>query len=85
MKTDSAEVQVDGATQKALKDQTVKKISEATRAKITFGKKLEQGVGVIVEASSGRLRYDNTLETRLGRMQNALRSSVYKVLMGEKL
>jgi len=38
---------------------------------------------VIVDASGGKIHYDNTLETRLSRLQSTLRASVYKVLMGE--
>jgi vacuolar-type H+-ATPase subunit E/Vma4 len=49
------------------------------------GTLLEEGTGLVVSSSEGRLRYDNTLETRLSRLQNALRSAVYHVLTGEKL
>jgi vacuolar-type H+-ATPase subunit E/Vma4 len=38
-----------------------------------------------VETVDGRRQYDNTLEVRLGRMRNSLRSSVYRLLMGESL
>jgi vacuolar-type H+-ATPase subunit E/Vma4 len=64
------------------------KLDELSReldGKFTFGKKLEEGTGVIVNAAGGKLHYDNTLETRLSRLQGSLRSSVYKVLMGEKI
>jgi vacuolar-type H+-ATPase subunit E/Vma4 len=54
-------------------------------AKFAFGENLEEGTGVVVNAAGGKLHYDNTLETRLSRMQGSLRSSVYKVLMGEKV
>jgi vacuolar-type H+-ATPase subunit E/Vma4 len=37
-----------------------------------------------VSAADGKLNYDNTLETRLSRLQSTLRASVYKVLMGEQ-
>jgi vacuolar-type H+-ATPase subunit E/Vma4 len=37
-----------------------------------------------VDAADGKLHYDNTLETRLHRLEGTLRSSVYKVLIGEK-
>jgi len=44
---------------------------------------LEEGRGVVIDAADGRLHYDNTLETRLQRLQSTLRASVYKMLMGE--
>lgn len=81
LKVAEAEVQTDESTQKALQ---LDELSKELKAKFSFGKKLEEGTGVVVSAAGGKLYYDNTLETRLNRLQNALRSSVYKVLMGEK-
>ena len=75
-----AEVRVDETTQKALK---LDELSKELNGKFTFGKKLEEGTGVVVSAAGGKLHYDNTLETRLGRLRGSLRSSVYKMLMGE--
>jgi V/A-type H+-transporting ATPase subunit E len=80
-----AEVRADETTQKSLNTKTLEKISKELNAKISFGKSLEAGTGIVVDASDGHLHYDNTLETRLDRQQSALRSAVYQVLMGEKL
>ncbi|HEY9151731.1 MAG TPA: V-type ATP synthase subunit E family protein [Anaerolineales bacterium] len=85
LKADRAEVRADDATMKSLDLQTLEQISKELNAHISMGKSLENGLGVVVDTSDGRLHYDNTLETRLTRLQNALRSSVYHVLMGEKL
>jgi len=81
----SAEVRADDATERFLKTNVLDQISKELKAKITVGKHLESGTGLIVSASDGHLTYDNTLETRLNRLQNALRSSVYQVLTGGKL
>jgi vacuolar-type H+-ATPase subunit E/Vma4 len=81
----SAEVRADEATQKSLDVKVLEKISKELNAKISMGKSLEAGTGVVVDTSDGRLHYDNTLETRLNRLQSVLRSSVHQVLMGEKL
>jgi len=80
LKASEAEVQADEATQKVLK---LDALSKELNGKFTLGKKLEEGTGVVVNAAGGKLHYDNTLETRLSRLQGALRSSVYKLLMGE--
>jgi vacuolar-type H+-ATPase subunit E/Vma4 len=80
LKATEAEVRADESTQKALK---LDELSKELNGKFTAGK-LEEGTGVVVNASGGKLHYDNTLETRLSRLQGTLRSSVYKVLMGEK-
>lgn len=81
LKASEAEVRADESTQKALK---LDELSKELNGKFSFGGKLEEGTGVVVNASGGKLHYDNTLETRLSRLQGTLRSSVYKVLMGEK-
>jgi vacuolar-type H+-ATPase subunit E/Vma4 len=75
-----AEIRADEATQKALK---LDELSKELNGKFSAGSKLEEGTGVVVSAAGGKLFYDNTLETRLERLQSSLRSSVYKVLMGE--
>jgi V/A-type H+-transporting ATPase subunit E len=82
LKVTEAEVQADEATQKALK---LDELSKELNGKFSFGKNIEEGTGVVVSAAGGKLHYDNTLETRLSRLQGSLRSSVYKTLMGEKV
>lgn len=81
----SAEVRADEATERFLKSTAVDKVSKELDAQISFGKPLKSGTGLVVSASDGHLTYDNTVETRLSRLQNSLRSAVYQVLMGEKL
>ncbi|MBC7878055.1 MAG: hypothetical protein H7Y59_12875 [Anaerolineales bacterium] len=76
-----AEIRADESTQKALK---LDEVSKELNGKFSFGDKLEEGTGIVVNAAGGKVHYDNTLETRLSRLQAGLRSSVYKVLMGEK-
>ena len=78
-----AEVRADAVALRSLKNQALDKISQGLKAEISLGKALEQGIGVVVEAADGHLHYDNTLETRLNRLEESLRSSVYHLLMGE--
>ena len=82
LKVKEAEVRADESTQKSLK---LEDLGKELNGKFSFGAKLENGTGVTVSANGGKLYYDNTLETRLTRLQGALRSSVYKTLMGEKV
>lgn len=79
-----ADMRLDTVTKKAL-DSKLRALSEELNVKLEAKEPLEEGVGVIVDASGGHLHYDNTLETRLERMKKTLRSPVYQVLMGEKL
>lgn len=85
LKVEQAEVRADAVTQKVLSDQALKDVSKELKSNLSIGKSLDEGTGIVVDADNGRLHYDNTLETRLGRLQGALRSAVYHVLMGEKL
>ena len=82
LKANDAEVQADETTQKTLK---LDDLSRELNGKFSFGNKLEEGTGVVVNAAGGKLHYDNTLETRLSRLQGSLRASVYKLLIGEKV
>ncbi|HLA07156.1 MAG TPA: V-type ATP synthase subunit E family protein [Anaerolineales bacterium] len=83
LRVDKAEIRADESTQKALKKGTLDEIAKELKGEFTLAGALEEGIGVVVDASGGKVHYDNTLETRLSRLQSTLRSSVYKVLMGE--
>jgi len=81
LQVDQAEVHADEKTGKAL---NLAELSKELNGQFTPGDPLEEGTGVVVSAAGGKLSYDNTLETRLSRLQGTLRSAVYKVLMGEQ-
>jgi vacuolar-type H+-ATPase subunit E/Vma4 len=83
LKATKADIHVDNSTQKILTASVLEKISKEMKAELSLGRPLDQGIGVIVDASNGHLHYDNTLDTRLTRLQNGLRSSVYRLLIGE--
>ncbi len=85
LKASKARIQADSTTQKQLSNGTLDGLSRELNAELTLGDPLEEGSGVVVDASDGHLHFDNTLETRLSRLQGSLRSAVYHVLMGEKL
>ena len=85
LKSDTLLVRVDPKTRDFITDPILTALSKKWNVKLSFGKPLEQGVGVMVETADGHLIYDNTLETRLTRVQNSLRAPVYHILMGESL
>lgn len=78
-------VRADPETLKSLSTRVLEDISKETGMQIRLGDPLEKGLGVVAETEDKRRQYDNTLETRLRRMQDSLRSSVYRILMGEAL
>lgn len=85
LRVNKAEVKADKTTEDILKKKALSDLSQELNGQFTSAGSLEEGTGIVVEAGDGKLNYDNTLETRLDRLQGTLRSAVYKVLMGEKL
>lgn len=84
LRVKKAEIRADKTTQNVLKKSALHDISKELNGQFTMSDALEEGTGIIVGAADGKLNYDNTLETRLSRLQNTLRSAVHKVLIGEK-
>ncbi|MCD6290907.1 MAG: hypothetical protein J7M34_10430 [Anaerolineae bacterium] len=78
-------IRADERTMSLLTEDTLAAIAKETGVQVQLGEKLERGTGVIVETPDGHRQYDNTLETRLDRQQEALRPLVYRLLMGESL
>jgi vacuolar-type H+-ATPase subunit E/Vma4 len=78
-------VRADSETLKSLSTRVLEDISKETGMQIRLGDPLENGLGVVAETEDKHRQYDNTLETRLRRMQATLRSSIYRILIGETL
>jgi V/A-type H+-transporting ATPase subunit E len=84
LRVKKAEIRADKATQNILEKKVLEEISRELNGQFTPAGGLEEGMGVVVDAADGKLHYDNTLETRLQRLESTLRASVYKVLIGEQ-
>jgi vacuolar-type H+-ATPase subunit E/Vma4 len=61
----------------------LRELSKELNGQFESADELEEGTGIILDAADGKLHYDNTLETRLERLEGNLRAAVYKVLIGE--
>lgn len=81
--TDSALIQADEVSLQSLADKVLEQVSKELNVKLQVKGTLKQGIGVVVETEDGRRRFDNTLEVRIDRMQDTLRASVYRLLVGE--
>jgi vacuolar-type H+-ATPase subunit E/Vma4 len=84
LRVNKAEVRADKTTEHALKKGGLRELSKELNGEFTSAGELEEGTGLIVEAADGKLHYDNTLETRLQRLEGTLRAAVYKILIGEQ-
>jgi V/A-type H+/Na+-transporting ATPase subunit E len=82
---DKLVVHLDGKTAQRLNQHVLEQVAAELKVELTLGDPLPKGIGVVVESENGRLQFDNTLENRLSRLQNILRSPVYHLLSGEKL
>jgi len=80
---DDVTIRADRSTVDCLSHELLTELEQELGVKLAVGQPLERGAGVIVETPDGHRRYDNTLDTRLDRMQNGLRTLVYRILMGE--
>lgn len=85
LRSKKATVRANKAVANLLADGVLEKISTELNVPLKMGTSLKKGTGVVVETPDGHINYDNTLETRLARLQNSLRSAVYHILMGESL
>ena len=83
LRVNKANIRADKTTQGILEKKALREISKELNGQFTSAEPLEEGIGVVVDAADGRLNYDNTLETRLNRLEGTLRSAVYKMLIGE--
>src|SRR5215207_472530 len=84
LRVNKAQIRADKTTKAILEKKALDEISKELKGQFTLAGMLEEGTGVVLDAADGKLNYDNTLETRLDRLEGTLRSAVYKVLIGEK-
>jgi vacuolar-type H+-ATPase subunit E/Vma4 len=85
LKNYPVQVKVDPVIWKLIPEARLVQIAKDLNVEVTGFSELSQGTGVIVETADGHLNYDNTLETRLARLQNSLRAPVFHILMGEQV
>ena len=82
--SDNILVRADPQTQKVLTPDVLAEMSTEIGIYMRPGEPLAEGTGIILETPDGHCRYDNRLETRLARIQSALRASIYHILTGEE-
>ena len=80
---DEVLMHADEGTQEVLNDDVLADLGKELGVHLRAGEPLTQGTGLVLETPDGHRRYDNTLETRLARMQDGLRAPVYHILRGE--
>ena len=83
LRVNKAQVRADKTTQEILEKGALGELSKELNGQYTSAGTLEEGTGIIIDAADGKLNYDNTLETRLQRLESTLRAAVYKMLIGE--
>jgi vacuolar-type H+-ATPase subunit E/Vma4 len=80
---DSIEIRADPQSEQVLTDDVLAALARRSGTRLQLGKPLQDRIGIVAQTPDGHRRYDNTLEARLSRNLDALRPSVYRLLMGE--
>jgi vacuolar-type H+-ATPase subunit E/Vma4 len=83
LKAPAVELRMDELTRGAIGKGVLEDLAKETGSQVSIGKSLDSGTGVFAVTADGRLHFDNTLETRLRRLQGAIRASVHRMLLGE--
>jgi V/A-type H+-transporting ATPase subunit E len=83
LQTGAARIRTDRRARELLTEPRLDAISKETGVRLELGPALENSTGVIAETADGRRQFDNTLETRLNRMQDRLRALAFRLLSGE--
>ncbi len=76
-------IQADAATNRVLDDAFLENLTQQLNVHLELGPQLEEGTGVVLTTPDGHRRYDNTLETRLTRVQDNVRTAVFHILAGD--
>jgi V/A-type H+-transporting ATPase subunit E len=76
-------IHTDAATTQLMDDAFLADLAQTLNVRLERGAQLETGTGIVLSTSNGHRRYDNTLETRLTRLQDDVRTTVYHILAGD--
>jgi vacuolar-type H+-ATPase subunit E/Vma4 len=82
--SDNVLVRADAETRKVLRPDVLAELATELGVYMRAGEPLSEGTGIVLETPDGHCRYDNRLDTRLARIQSALRTPVYRILVGEE-
>ncbi|MBN2393016.1 MAG: hypothetical protein JXR84_19960, partial [Anaerolineae bacterium] len=76
-------IRADAATDRVLDDAFLADLVEQLNVHLERGPQLDEGTGIVLTTLDGHRRYDNTLETRLTRIQDNVRTTVFHILAGD--
>ena len=76
-------IRADAATNGMLDNAFLQDLAEHLNVQLERGPQLEEGTGIVLTTPDGHRRYDNTLETRLTRVQDNVRTAVFHILAGD--
>lgn len=76
-------IRADAAANRVLDQALLEDLAQQHNVQLERGPQLEEGAGIVLTTPDGHRRYNNTLETRLARIQDNVRTAVYHILAGD--
>jgi len=76
-------IQADATTNRVLDNAFLQDLAERLNVHLERGPQLAEGTGIVLTTPDGHRRYDNRLETRLTRIQDNVRTTVFHILAGD--
>ena len=73
----------DVKSRELIPEETLKKLGSELVTQIEIGENLTEGTGVVATDTKGHRTFENTLQRRLERQMERLRSEVFEILIGE--
>lgn len=85
MQSEYVILRFDAASRNLIQEEKLNTLSAELSVRIGIGEDLSNGIGVVAQDEKGHRVFENTLEMRLERQMEVMRSKVFNILIGENL
>ena len=83
LQSEKAILRFDAASRKLIGEEAINELGAEFGVALSIGEDLSEGIGVVAQDEKGHRIFENTLEMRLERQIERLRTTVFSILIGE--